>query len=198
MKTRITFDEACAAWMNGGTFEQFMNDTRSYVRRYAERRARCMRLPDCIQLEDIEQEFYMRAWQAGQAYDASRGTNPGKYILMGGYRNANVWLHKQRGAESRNLRAPSRCAVPFSRMARRDSEQFDTLEWLGAEEPTAEESVYAKERARTVMARLTPEDAELFLALMERGGNIAAALRDQPRARRRIRKALAGLESEQA
>lgn len=194
MNHRITFDQACTNWVGGGTFETFMRETSAYARSYAERSARRMRLPECVQIGDIVQEFYLRAWQAGTNFDASRGTSPGKYILMGAYRNANVWLHKQRGALARDVRSPSRHALAFSSLPSSCSDEDEpgsVEEILGmvSDTPDAEALVAARERVEQLLQGLCSAEADLLLAFIARGGHPVG----DDKSRRKLRRVLSNL-----
>lgn len=68
-------------------------------------------LPAGVGVDDVHQELWMGAWEAWNAFDATRGQmHRAAFSVCSARHRAMRWMHVQRGAHRRDGRAPGRFA----------------------------------------------------------------------------------------
>lgn len=157
------------------TFDAFAKMVAPWVHGFARKAQRRMRLPAAVMETDIEQEFLTQAWIALDEYDASRGIPIGKYVAVAAYLNTNVWLHRQRGAERRDCRSPSRSPVAFSQYFRSepagDQTWYEALESSMRDDADQHDAYVAKERLSLLLNELSPDDLDILKCLVAHAGD---------------------------
>ena len=125
---------------NGGSFDRFAKSTRSDWKRIAGYLWRRWSLPDGVEVEDVEQELLLHAWQAIRRWEDGRGPTLRSFVVWSSITGTKKWMHAQRSALRRDDRAPSRFPVSMSRLG------LDLVECRASVEPNQEAFVMLRER----------------------------------------------------
>lgn len=164
---RSTWSKACIAYHTKQiTFDQFYKYTHSKIRCVANASFKRMKLPACVGLEDVEQQYYMHAFRAFAQYNAqsANAQRLERYIFVYAHLETRQWLHKQRGAQRKDVRSPSRL--------------HDTIDSAEQDYPAcpldSEKRLQARAALKLLLKTLPKEDAQILVALVANAGDAVA------------------------
>lgn len=114
--------ELSALHANSITWGNFYQRTRADWRRLAASEFRRWRLPQGVEVEDIEQQLLTEAAIALGKYKPDVGSMcVGRYVIWCAVAETRHWIHAQRNAHRRSAHSPSRIEVAFSLMLDNDA-----------------------------------------------------------------------------
>lgn len=142
-------------------------------------RAYRTKLPETVHPEDLAQEMRLEAARLMPAWDPSLRTL-GDFLVWNAYAKARKWLNKQRNAEGQKGSAPSRLAIPASRLSNREPEDkpAPTAFDRAASASDQDERAAAAEAYRRLRRGVTDRQAASFFEALERAGEGRASKRD--------------------
>jgi DNA-directed RNA polymerase specialized sigma24 family protein len=102
------FGAALRAVYDGrATFDAVVREHRAHFRALAAQILRRWKLPPWVQLEDVEQDLLIAAWERLWDYDPARGTSIEGYVIWNAYDRAKKRAHKARGSKRSGNKADS-------------------------------------------------------------------------------------------
>lgn len=171
----MTFGQAVRALHDGRcTFGEFCFSTSKRWRRYAMYIAKRWRLPDWVELEELEQELLLGAWRAVFDFNPHYGTSLERYVVWNAIDKAKKRAHAMRGAAMGGSpdRAVSRFELTFARWGEHAEELAE--ERLSVAPPQFDEVVH-NERVEQVLMHCMTERERLVVRMLGRTRSIEAA-----------------------
>lgn len=158
------------------TFAAFSTSTGADWRRMAEYLYRRWWLPAGVEVEDVQQEVLLAAWQSVPGWDPDRGVSLRSYVVWSALTGAKKWLHRQRNAARRDGKADGRFPVSITEYNERRNRDDPTEPVVDLSEPaTAEETVEAREQLTFVLGGLSYVEREVLMAVVASGGDLGRA-----------------------
>lgn len=138
------------------------------------------KLPDSLGVEDLAQEMQMEALRVMPRWNPSARCL-GDFLVFNGCSKARKTLNKERQAEGRSGKNPSRHPIPASRLVRRSDEGKATNDPLdrGAVDADQEERLAGRELYRELTRELG-RAAPRAIRILREGGKAAQRFRELP------------------
>lgn len=139
------------------------------------------KLPDSLGVEDLAQEMQLEAFRVLPGWKPGL-RSVGDYLIYNGCSKARKTLNKERGAEGRDGKKPSRFPIPASRLARKsaDGEDRRTVFDRQSVDADQEQRLIGRELYRELKRELGRTTIRRIEALREGGDAAREAIRASP------------------